>query len=379
MPPINPASNANVANAATATSAADLGTAVFKRLQFAAAGVAQKTVPFGPAARKATGGGMPMPMPESIGPRTQPSAGSRPVPMPQYIGPKTRQGVRSEPVPMPTYLQGIGSLLPVRDVAPGFIDKSARLDRDADRGSYGLPEPSASPKGRMADPKAMANGPWFKPQPGQPSVKPSAPQTSPTPSTSSNDSRITSHSDLNKLNPKFSLDQAKRLTSSSYQMFGAKSSFAQPIPDQNGYLTTKPIAVGAGLTLPVGTKISGEWGLTRTSALIQPGRPAAVEFELPNGKRLSLQGSFERTTGRSTMQITFADGKKFELPGAPFFNPQTGELGRVTRVFGTAGNNANPSYRLQNTLFNSSAKSAESINGEMNGVEAQKSLADTLK
>jgi hypothetical protein len=328
MPPIDPARNTNLANAAQASSAADLGASVLKRIQSAATGATQKAVPFGPAARKATGGG---------------------VPMPEFIDPSTKQRSGAGPVPMPTYMQGIGSLLPVRDVDPGFIDKSAKAD-----------------------------GAWFKPLPAQPTVKPSAQPTSPAPNAPSGDSRITSLSDLSKLNPKFSLDQAKRLTSMSYQMFGAKSSFAEPIANADGYLATKPISIGTGLTLPAGTKIYSETGL-KLGPMIQPGRAPAVNFELPNGKRLSLQGSFERTSGRSTMQITFADGKKFELPGAPFFNPNTGELGRVTRVFGTSGTNANPSYRLQNTLFNNSTKSAESVNGEMNGLEAQKSLADTLK
>ncbi len=376
MPPIDSARNTNLASAAETSSAADLGASVFKRIQSAATGATQKAVPFGPAARKATGGGVPMP--EFIDPSTKQRSGAGPVPMPDYLGPKARQGTGSKPVPMPTYMQGIGSLLPVRDVDPGFIDKSARPGRDAPRGSFGLPEQPASPKGRIAGPNAKADGAWFKPLPAQPTAKPSAQPTSPAPNAPSGDSRITSLSDLSKINPKFSLDQAKRLTSMSYQMFGAKSSFAEPIANADGYLATKPISIGPGLTLPAGTKIYSETGL-KLGPMIQPGRAPAVNFELPNGKRLSLQGSFERTSGRSTMQITFADGKKFELPGAPFFNPNTGELGRVTRVFGTSGTNANPSLRLQNTLFNNSAKSAESVNGEMNGLEAQKSLADTLK
>jgi hypothetical protein len=357
----SPTANVNAARTTQArtegSGTTDLGTAVFKRLQTA----------------EAAAGGLKRNAKRELGA----------MPMPADIKPKTKQGGAQGPVPMPTYLKGIGSLVPKDNIDPGFAkpDKGS-FGRNIDPG-FAKPErfqrldPATPSKSQRAD-RETAPPVWFKPKPGPADTKPSAQPAVPAPNNPNQESRITPLSNLSKLNPKFDLDQARRLTSSSYRMFEAKSSFAEPIANTNGYVATKPISIGGGLSLPVGTKIYSESGLER-GPIYDIARPAAINFKLPNGKQLSLQGSFERTSGSPTMKIKFADGKSFEVRGAPFFNPKTGALGRVTPANPVGERQADPSFRLRNTLFDSSTQAAESINGEMNGTEAQKSLADTLR
>jgi hypothetical protein len=157
-----------------------------------------------------------------------------------------------------------------------------------------------------------------------------------------------------------------KLLEQSFWQFRADSSFVKEIKNVVGFVSTKPIDMGGGFTLPVGTKFADPLGTRPTSmAMIQPGYKPGMKFELPNGQVLSVTKS-ARSGGSA---IKFPNGTEIEMRGAPSFNPTTGKLGWVKMKNSTDGSQASsPSFTLKSTIFDNQTSA-----------EVKKLLEDTLR
>ncbi len=144
-----------------------------------------------------------------------------------------------------------------------------------------------------------------------------------------------------------------------------------------GVVTTKPILLGGGMLLPVGTKVSNEEGIRREGAPItQMGRTPSLQLELPSGKTLTLTPDRDKATGLRMTRLTFDDGRFYRFVGSPFLNPKTGTLTRVQKVDGTSDA---PVYRMFPSLTGNSLGSTPVRNGAISGKEAEAALQNSLR
>ena len=173
---------------------------------------------------------------------------------------------------------------------------------------------------------------------------------------------------LRGLNPTLkNVSEPAEINERSFQMFGADTSRVKELTAEYGYITLKPIDMGSGVFLPVGTKIGDTTGLRPIGLRdIQPGiSHAAMTFELPNGKKMEMRQDSRSGSGTS---IKFGDGSTLRMAGAPFFNPATEKLGWVRKRKAESGAQQGNSFALRSTVFDSKTDA-----------KSMKSLAETLK
>ena len=180
---------------------------------------------------------------------------------------------------------------------------------------------------------------------------------------------------LRELNPL--ADPADHQRATTWATMFEKTSFTAPLPGTSGAVTTQPISLGAGLSLPAGTKISNEDGfLVNGEPMTQPGREPSLNFVLPSGKTLKLTPDIDKQSGMHMTRVTFEDGRFFRFVGSPFFNAKTGVLTRVQQAENTA--NA-PQYRMRDSFTDASISGWPARNGAISGKEAVAALQGALQ
>ena len=171
--------------------------------------------------------------------------------------------------------------------------------------------------------------------------------------------------------------------------------YAKPESDRRIYTITRPIGLGGGVVIPVGTKISDERGGTIGGPREDVARRPALSFSMPNGSVLKMTFRQDARTGLQGTQFSFTNaknkesGRTFFMVGAPFFNPKTGTLARVVSLPTPAGGNGTTpqSFRLHNSMMDSSFVNdpGRDVSAEgdktvpMNGREAQAAIRSAIQ
>ena len=102
-----------------------------------------------------------------------------------------------------------------------------------------------------------------------------------------------------------------------------------------------------------------------------------IDFKLPNGKTIKLEFNRDKETGVNTL-VTFDDGKFFRVPGTPFFNKQTGALGRVSPS-GIRDTYTGQKYALRDALVPAQIGTWPARNGAMSGSDFEAALRSALR
>jgi hypothetical protein len=161
---------------------------------------------------------------------------------------------------------------------------------------------------------------------------------------------------LKKINPTFNARGRLAFPEASAEMF-AKTGFVKPVAKgSHEYITTKPLKLGAGVSIPVGTRVSDQRG--PSGQVDGQGRAALayrLSFAMPNGKTLTMI-SRHLLTDRPTTELDFGDKSKgsFQFVGAPFFNPKTGTLTRVVPDRAGGGAPSTQKFQLHSSMMDAS-------------------------
>jgi hypothetical protein len=102
----------------------------------------------------------------------------------------------------------------------------------------------------------------------------------------------------------------------------------------NAWVTTKPIPMGSGINLPIGTKITNsrdDRSTSKNGPINDLGVAENLKFTTPNGSYLKFTGGIDKKTALRTTIMEFGDAKSTHpktvtFLGAPIFNTKTGVL-----------------------------------------------------